>query len=49
MNNTYDSEFCCFDNYRIPTMYASDLLKQYKESNFIIDAKNGFEDENTAG
>lgn len=38
-------KFCCFDNYRIPTMYASDLLNQYKGSNFIIDARNGFEDE----
>lgn len=38
-------KFCCFDNYRKPTMFASDLLKKYTGSNFVIDARNGFEDE----
>lgn len=37
-------KFCCFDDYRKPTMFASDLLKKYDGSNFVIDARNGFED-----
>ena len=38
-------KFCCFDNYRKPTLFASELLKKYQGSNFVIDARNGFEDE----
>lgn len=38
-------KFCSFDNYRIPTMFASDLLNKQNGSNFVIDARNGFEDE----
>lgn len=38
-------KFCCFENYRIPTMFASDMLKKFKNSNLIIDARNGFEDD----
>lgn len=37
-------KFCCFENYRKPTTFALELLKQYPKSNFIIDARNGFED-----
>jgi len=37
-------KFCCFDNYRTPTTFALDLLKSFKNSNFVIDARNGFED-----
>ena len=33
-----------FDNYRKPTTYALDLLRQHKDSQFIVDARNGFED-----
>lgn len=38
-------KFCCFDNYREPTLFASQLLKENDGSNLIIDARNGFEDE----
>lgn len=38
-------KFCCFEDYRKPTMFAAELLKKHKNSNFIIDARNGFEDE----
>lgn len=38
-------KFCCFDDYRKPTMFASGLLKKYMNSNLVIDARNGFEDE----
>lgn len=38
-------KFCCFDDYRQPTMFASKLLKKMDGSNFVIDARNGFEDE----
>ena len=38
-------EFACGDDYRIPTTFAWELLKKYKESKFVVDARNGFEDE----
>lgn len=38
-------KFCCFEDYRLPTMFASDLLNRHGGSNLIIDARNGFEDE----
>lgn len=38
-------KFCCYEDYRQPTMFASELLKEKKGSNFVIDARNGFEDE----
>ena len=38
-------EFCCFDNYRKPTIFAAELLIQKDISNFIVDARNGFEDD----
>lgn len=38
-------KFCSFDDYRKPTLFASQLLKTNNGSNFIIDAKDGFEDE----
>lgn len=37
-------KFCCFDDYRRPTLFASRLLKEHVGSNFVIDARNGFED-----
>lgn len=37
-------KFCSFDNYRTPAMFAADLLKSHADSNFVIDARNGFED-----
>lgn len=37
--------FCRFDDYRTPTIFALELLKKYSNSNFVVDARNGFEDE----
>lgn len=37
-------KFCCLDDYRKPTTFALDLLKRYTNNNFVIDARNGFED-----
>lgn len=37
-------KFSCGDNYRKPTLYALELLRKNQQSNFIIDARNGFED-----
>lgn len=39
-------KFCCKNNYRNPTTFAVDLLNRYPGSNFVVDARNGFEDEN---
>jgi len=38
-------KFCCFDDYRTPATFALELLKKYPNSNFVVDARNGFEDE----
>jgi quinol monooxygenase YgiN len=38
-------KFARLDDYREPTLFALDLLKQYPHSNFVIDAMNGFEDD----
>lgn len=38
-------KFSSFENYRKPTWYAYELLAEHKNTNFIIDARNGFEDE----
>lgn len=38
-------KFACGDNYRIPTTFAWNLLKEYKDSRFVVDARNGFEDD----
>lgn len=38
-------KFCCFDDYREPTLFASRLLKMNTGSSLVIDARNGFEDE----
>ncbi|UZW15670.1 hypothetical protein OSC52_07570 [Clostridium pasteurianum] len=38
-------KFCCNDDYRNPTTFALELLKKYSNSNFVVDARNGFEDE----
>lgn len=37
-------KFCCLDDYRKPVLYALELLRNHKNSNFICDARNGFED-----
>ena len=33
-----------FDDYREPTSFALTLLQEYENSNFVVDARNGFED-----
>ncbi len=38
-------KFCCYDDYRNPTTFALELLGKYSDSNLVIDARNGFEDE----
>lgn len=38
-------KFACGDDYRKPTTFAWELLKENVVSNFIVDARNGFEDE----
>lgn len=38
-------KFSSFENYRKPTTFALQMLKENPNSNFIIDARNGFEDE----
>ena len=38
-------KFACFENYRKPTTFALELLRKNKYNSFIIDARNGFEDE----
>lgn len=38
-------KFCCFDDYRQPTTFALELLREHPDSNFIFDARNGFEDD----
>jgi hypothetical protein len=38
-------KFSSFDNYRRPATFALDLLREYPGSSFIVDARNGFEDE----
>jgi len=38
-------KFCCYNDYRNPTTFALQLLKKYPNSNFVVDARNGFEDE----
>lgn len=36
---------CCYDDYRNTTLAALNALREYNNSNFVIDARNGFEDE----
>ncbi len=38
-------KFCCKDDYRKPTLHALSLLQKFEGSNFLFDARNGFEDE----
>ena len=38
-------KFCCFEDYRKPTSFALELLEKNEGSNFVVDARNGFEDE----
>ena len=38
-------QFSSGENYRTPTTYSLELLKEHADSDFIIDARNGFEDD----
>lgn len=38
-------KFARIDDYREPALFALNLLKQYPQSNFVVDARNGFEDD----
>ena len=38
-------ERCSYDDYRNATLEALSGLQKYKHSNFVVDARNGFEDE----
>ncbi len=38
-------KFCSHDDYRKPATFAVNLLKEHENSNFICDARNGFEDD----
>lgn len=35
---------CCLDDYRKPATFALEMLRQFPNSNFVVDARNGFED-----
>ena len=37
-------KFSSYDNYRMPTLFALKMLKQFPKSGLIIDARKGFED-----
>ena len=37
-------KYCHHDDYRNPANFAVELLKKHSGSNFICDARNGFED-----
>lgn len=38
-------KFACGDDYRKPTTFACELLKENIGSKFVVDARNGFEDD----
>ena len=38
-------KFARLDDYREPTLFALNLLRQHPQSNFVVDARNGFEDD----
>lgn len=38
-------KFCSHDHYRDPAKFALDQLRNHQNSNLIVDARNGFEDE----
>jgi len=38
-------KFARINDYRRPTLFALNLLKEHSFSNFVIDARNGFEDD----
>lgn len=38
-------KFARLDDYRKPTLFASDLMKAFPNSQLVVDARNGFEDD----
>ena len=38
-------KFCCGDNYRNPLGFALETLRSNLCTNFVVDARNGFEDD----
>jgi len=36
-------KFCCYDDYRNPTIFALESLKKYSNSNFVVDEKGDIE------
>lgn len=38
-------KFCSHDDYRKPALFAVELLKNFPGSNFVCDARSGFEDD----
>jgi len=38
-------KFARIDDYRKPTLFALDLLRVHPKSNFVVDARHGFEDD----
>ena len=38
-------KFCCGDNYRNPLKFALEILQSNPGTDFVVDARNGFEDE----
>lgn len=38
-------KFARLNDYREPTLFALDLLRRYPQSHFVVDARNGFEDD----
>lgn len=38
-------QFASGENYKQPTTFAWELLKEHEDSKFIVDARNGFEDD----
>lgn len=38
-------KFAALENYRTPTTFALELLRKHENSQFIVDARNGFEDD----
>ncbi len=38
-------KFARLNDYREPTLFALDLLRNHPQSNFVVDARHGFEDD----
>jgi hypothetical protein len=38
-------KFARLDDYRTPALFAMELLKSNPDSNFVVDTRNGFEDD----